>query len=133
MANTFDWFEIKVRNMEKTANFYRTLFGWKIIEKGTAEGSDYWIFDTGDEPNMENIRRGAIWLRPDDKDTGVVIYIAVGDIGAVLRKATELGGKLLFQKLTSVLPLKHISKILMTICLDSGRRKMWISDALLNK
>jgi predicted enzyme related to lactoylglutathione lyase len=66
MANTFDWIEIMTANIEETANFYEILFGWKIIQKDTAEGLDVWIFDTGGEPRVQNLRRGGIWLRPND-------------------------------------------------------------------
>lgn len=55
MANTFDWVEIRVQDTERTAAFYEDLFGWQIIRKETAGGSDYWIFDTGDEPRLENL------------------------------------------------------------------------------
>ena len=44
MATTFDWVEIRTRDTEKAATFYENLFGWKIIRKEIAEGSDYWIF-----------------------------------------------------------------------------------------
>lgn len=98
MANTFDWIEIKTRNMEETANFYENLFGWKIIRKE----DDYWIFDTGDSPRVQNIQRGGIWLRPDSENLGVVVYIAVDDIETVLKKVTELGGKPVIQDPTGL-------------------------------
>ena len=33
MVNTFDWIEIKTRDIERAANFYENLFGWKILQK----------------------------------------------------------------------------------------------------
>jgi len=93
MSNTFDWIEIRTGDIEATANFYESLFGWKIIEKETAEGLDVWIFDTADEPRVQNIQRGGLWLRPEGEPLGVVVYIVVDDIEATLRRATELGGK----------------------------------------
>lgn len=98
MANTFDWIEIKTKNIEETANFYESLFGWKIIEKETAEGLDVWIFDTGSEPRVQNLQRGGIWLRPEGEPLGVVVYIVVDDIESVLKKVTELGGKIVTPK-----------------------------------
>ena len=47
MANTFDWIEIRTRDIETTATFYESLFGWKVTEKETADGFDVWVFDTG--------------------------------------------------------------------------------------
>lgn len=98
MANTFDWVEIKTKNIEETANFYESLFGWKIIEKETAEGLDVWIFDTGSEPRVQNLQRGGIWLRPEGEPLGVVVYIVVDDIKSVLKKVTKLGGKVVTPK-----------------------------------
>jgi len=98
MANTFDWVEIMTRNIEETANFYESLFGWKTIQKDTAAGFDVWIFDTGGEPRVQNLKRGGIWLRPNSEPLGVVVYIVVDDIETILKKVTELGGKVVTSK-----------------------------------
>jgi predicted enzyme related to lactoylglutathione lyase len=98
MANTFDWVETRVGDTGRAAAFYESLFGWQVVRKETADGSDYWIFDTGDEPRTENLRRGALWLRSDEADLGTVPYIVVEDIDAALRKAVELGGKVIAPK-----------------------------------
>jgi predicted enzyme related to lactoylglutathione lyase len=93
MANTFDWIEIRVPHTETAAAFYESLFGWQVVRQETADGSDYWIFDTGGQPRSENLRRGAYWLRSNEAHLGVVPYVVVKDIDAVLRKVVELGGK----------------------------------------
>ncbi len=98
MANTFDWVEIRTRDTQKAAKFYEDLFGWKVVCRETADGSDYWIFDTGDEPRVENLRRGAMWLRPDNDDLGVVVYVVVEDIEVVLQKVVDLGGEIVLPK-----------------------------------
>ena len=98
MANTFDWVEIRTRDTDKATKFYEDLLGWKVVRKETADGSDYWIFDTGDEPRVENLRRGALWLRPDDADHGVVIYVVVEDIEAILQQVADLGGEVILPK-----------------------------------
>ena len=93
MSNTFDWIEIRTSDIEKTAQFYESLFGWRITEKETAGGSEVWIFDTGSEPRLQNLRRGGIWLRPQSEPLGIVVYIVVDDIEATLNRVVELGGK----------------------------------------
>ena len=98
MANTFDWIEIRTRDTDKAAKFYEDLFGWKVIRREAADGSDYWIFDTGGEPRTENLRRGALWLRPDDADHGVVVYVVVEDIEAILQQVADLGGEVALPK-----------------------------------
>ena len=95
MANTFDWVEIATRNVAQTANFYERLFGWKTVQKETADGFEVWIFDTGGQPQLENLRRGGIGERPADDPLGVIVYVAVDDIEAVLRRARELGGEVI--------------------------------------
>jgi len=93
MSNTFDWIEIRTSDIEKTAAFYQALFGWKITEKESSDGYDYWIFDTNGEPRMQNLRRGGIWARPVGELQGVFTFIVVEDIEAMLRRVVELGGK----------------------------------------
>jgi predicted enzyme related to lactoylglutathione lyase len=98
MANTFDWIEIRTRDAERAAVFFTTLFGWEVVRKESAGGSDYWIFDTGDEPRADNLRRGALSRMPEAADLGVVVYVVVEDIDAVLRKVTDLGGEVVLPR-----------------------------------
>jgi predicted enzyme related to lactoylglutathione lyase len=98
MANTFDWVEIGTRDVEAAAIFFEQLFGWQVVQKIAADGSAYWIFDTGDAPRLENLRRGALWLRPADKVPRVVVYVHVDSIDAVLEKAVALGGRVISPK-----------------------------------
>jgi len=98
MPNTFDWIEIRTHNIEETAHFYESLFGWEITQKETTGEFDVWLFDTGGEPRVQNLRRGGIWLRPKSEPLGVVVYIAVDDIDATLKRVTELGGKVAISK-----------------------------------
>ncbi len=98
MANTFDWIEIRTYRIEETAQFFESLFGWKITQKVAADDLPVWLFDTGGEPRLENLRRGGFWLRPADEQPGVVIYISVDDIDEILKKVVELGGKVVSPK-----------------------------------
>lgn len=93
MANTFDWIEIRTNHIDETAQFFKSLFGWQITRKLNADGSPVWLFDTGGEPRLENLRRGGFWLRTADEQPNVVVYIAVENIDEVLLKVTQLGGK----------------------------------------
>lgn len=93
MPNTFDWIEIRTDDIEQSARFYEALFGWQVTDRETADGAGVWLFDTGGEPRLENLRRGGIWLRPAGERLGVVVYVRVDDIEATLRKVVELGGK----------------------------------------
>jgi predicted enzyme related to lactoylglutathione lyase len=94
MPNTFDWLEIRTGDIDRAAHFFEQLFAWKVVRKLDAEGRDYWIFDTGDVPRLENLRRGALWLTSRGEEPRVVVYVLVDDIEATLRRAVALGGKL---------------------------------------
>ncbi len=98
MANTFDWVEIRTEDVDRAANFFERLFGWQVVEKIAADGSPYWIFETGDTPRVENLRRGALWLRPVDEHPSVVVYVHVESIDAALEKAVALGGRVIAPK-----------------------------------
>jgi predicted enzyme related to lactoylglutathione lyase len=93
MANTFDWIEIRTQDVEDQARFLKRLFGWKVVERIAEDGSPYWIFDTGAEPRVENLRRGALWLRPGNEAPRTVVYIHAEDIDATLKRVVALGGK----------------------------------------
>lgn len=98
MSNTYDWIEIRTPDVEGSAHFFERLFGWKILKRIAADRSPYWIFDTGAEPRVENLRRGAIWLRPSGEKPRTVVYILVEDIDVTLRKVVALGGKIVGSK-----------------------------------
>jgi predicted enzyme related to lactoylglutathione lyase len=98
MANTFDWVEIMTGDLEETASFYQQLFGWKVTHRDTADGFDVGIFDTGGEPRLENLRRGGIWERPPGEALGVMVYVVVDDIEAVLQRVLDLGGQVITGK-----------------------------------
>jgi len=93
MANTFDWVEIHVTDMERAADFYQGLFGWSVVRKDTADGADVCIFDTGGTPRTENLSRGGLWLRPASERLGVLVYVLVADIDTALQEAVALGGR----------------------------------------
>lgn len=61
-------------------------------------GADYWIFDTGVTPRLENLQRGAFWLRLAQQQAGVVVYMLVTSIEDVLKRAVGLGGKVIAAK-----------------------------------
>jgi hypothetical protein len=93
MANTIDWVEIRTEDIEQAARFYESLFGWRITRKEVALGMDVWLFDTGGEPHIHNLRRGGLLVVPKGEPSGIVVYILVDDIEATLSRVAELGGR----------------------------------------
>lgn len=98
MANTFDWIEIRTGDAARASRFYETVFGWKVVAKEDTEGTDYLIFDTGEEPRASSLRRGGIWMRSGEDVCGLVVYILVEDIDSILAKVKEAGGEVLSPK-----------------------------------
>jgi predicted enzyme related to lactoylglutathione lyase len=93
--NTFDWIEIRTRDIDRTMTFYAGLFGWKVIQKEMVGGSAVWIFDTNEEPRLQNLRRGGIWARSGNESQGFVVYIVVQNIDVTMKQAQVFGGRVI--------------------------------------
>jgi len=109
MVNHIDWIEIRTKDIEKTANFYEDIFGWKIVQKLDIDGRSYWIFDQGDIPREENIRRGAFCFKPNEPPR-TIFYILVEDIDETLQNVKNLGGRII-EKKTQIRPQRFCAYI----------------------
>lgn len=91
--NRFTHFEFATPDFEKTARFYRDVFGWQV-EKW--EGPvDYWLVASGDE-STPGINGG---LMPAGGEfSGTINTVEVEDIDAVLARVLENGGEVLMEK-----------------------------------
>jgi len=91
--NRFTHFELATNDFEKTAAFYRTVFGWQIQKW---EGPvDYWLVDTGDA-STPGINGGL--MQASDTFKGTVNTIEVDDIDAAIAKVKANGGEMVFEK-----------------------------------
>jgi hypothetical protein len=91
--NRFTHFEFATPDREKTAVFYRAVFGWKV-EKW--EGPvDYWLVTTGngDTPGIN----GGL-MQADDQMSGTINTIQVDDIDAAIAKVKTHGGAIILEK-----------------------------------
>jgi len=91
--NRFTHFEFATDNIEKTAAFYRAVFGWKV-EKW-AGPVDYWIVDTGDA-STPGINGGLMQAGGDF--SGTINTVEVEDIDAVIAKVKANGGTIISEK-----------------------------------
>jgi|SRR6516225_7711918 predicted enzyme related to lactoylglutathione lyase len=91
MRAPFVWFDLTVPEDTGVAGFYQGLFGWQA-GPGAGEYQD-WLLDRG-EPWAGTTRAGALpagrW----------VPYVAVDDLDAAVKKAVDLGGTVVRDKLT---------------------------------
>ena len=104
MKKTVVHFEIGCSDIEKTSEFYKVVFDWKLKKQGNSA-----TIDTGKEDALSgHINK----LRPDEPQNYVTLYIETDALNSDL-KAIELnGGKIL------VNPIK----------LPDGREFAWFKD-----
>ena len=91
--NRFTHFELVTNDFEKTAAFYRDVFGWQI-EKW-AGPVDYWTVMTGDK-DTPGINGGL--MAAGGPFSGTVNTIEVEDIDAAIAKVKAHGGEMIFEK-----------------------------------
>ena len=91
--NRFTHFELATDDLEKTAAFYREVFGWEIQKW---EGPiDYWLVTTGDR-STPGINGGL--MATDGDFRGTINTLEVEDIDASLAKALANGGEIALEK-----------------------------------
>lgn len=91
--NRFTHFELATNDLEKTAAFYRDVFGWQIQKW---EGPvDYWLVTTGDT-STPGINGGL--MKSEGPFSGTVNTIEVDDIDSYLNKVKANGGEIIFDK-----------------------------------
>ncbi len=87
--NRFTHFELATNDFEKTAAFYRDVFGWQIQKW---EGPvDYWLVTTGGE-DTAGINGGLV--EADENFKGTINTIEVDDIDAAIARVTAHGGQI---------------------------------------
>ena len=91
--NRFTHFELVTDNLEKTAAFYRDVFGWQIQKW---EGPvDYWLVTTGDE-KTPGINGGL--MQAGDQMSGTINTIEVSDLDTAIAKVKTHGGVIIVDK-----------------------------------
>jgi predicted enzyme related to lactoylglutathione lyase len=80
------------RDAESLSTFYARLFGW-TVESNNALGYRTLSSGNGGIP-------GGVWPRGEEGHNLVQIFIEVDDIDSYLKRAVELGAKVLFPKQT---------------------------------
>jgi predicted enzyme related to lactoylglutathione lyase len=91
--NRFTHFELVTTDLEKTAAFYREVFGWQVDKwEGPVE---YWLVTSGD-PSTPGINGGLMHAGPEM--TGTINTVVVDDIDAVLAKAMANGATVVMPK-----------------------------------
>jgi hypothetical protein len=89
MGQPVTHFEIAARDLDRAAQFYEDLFGWTVQEERT-EG--YRLVETA-----EGSIGGGLLKTPEDVFPYVTIYVEVADLLESLKKAEELGGKVVVE------------------------------------
>jgi uncharacterized protein len=91
--NRFIHFELATDDLERTAQFYREVFGWQIQKwEGPVE---YWTVVTGDE-STPGINGGL--MQTNGEFRGTINTIGVDDIDAAIAKVQTHGGEIVMPK-----------------------------------
>lgn len=93
-------FEIHAGDPQRAIGFYSKLFGWTFTQWGNEQ---YWLVGTGEksEPGID----GGLLPRRGDAPADMaavnafVCTVGVGDLDAMVRKLTDLGGKVALPKM----------------------------------
>ena len=88
MGNPVMQFQIISKSPEETAQFYSSLFGWKVDADNPM---GYRRIDTGSASGIQ----GGIWPAPPQAPNFVQLFTAVEDVGAAVEKAVSFGAKVL--------------------------------------
>ena len=78
--------EIPTEDIERSADFYRRVFGWQIRKRGNGSTA----FDDAVGQVSGTWVRG----RPPSTDPGLLVYIMVDNVAATLDVIVENGGKI---------------------------------------
>lgn len=85
MGNAVAFFEVTSESPERAREFYAKLFDWQLQDM-----DGYAVVDTG-------AGEGAVAGGIGPGDTGVKIYMRVDDLDAYVKKAQDLGAKVLVE------------------------------------
>jgi predicted enzyme related to lactoylglutathione lyase len=92
MAKTIDWVELRVPQACKVVRFYERVFGWKVLEERSVQGSPVVIMDMGANSTPADRRRVGIWQRQGDAPK-VAVYVTVEDLPSILKLIVKEGGR----------------------------------------
>jgi len=91
--NRFTHFELVSDDLEKTAQFYRDVFGWQVQKW---EGPvDYWLVTTGDA-STPGVNGGL--MQAEGMSKGTSNTIEVDDIDVAIARVKAHGGEIIFDK-----------------------------------
>ena len=93
MANPVIQFQILSKEPDAAAGFYSRLFGWTVHADNPM---GYRQIDTGSKDGIP----GGIWPAPPQSPNFVQLFVKVDDVTASVKKAEELGAKLLIPPTT---------------------------------
>lgn len=93
LVGEYMWFELFTRDLDQSADFYRTLFGYEVQEQeDTPDVVDYILAADG------YARAGVGSLPEESKGAPTWLgYVRVEDVAATVARAVDLGGRVLLE------------------------------------
>jgi predicted enzyme related to lactoylglutathione lyase len=98
IMNRIVHFEINADNLQRAADFYTAVFGWKI-EKWPYNGQEYWVVMTADKDSKEPGINGGLVQRskefvPASGANAFVATVQVDNFEAIEEKILAAGGRI---------------------------------------
>ena len=90
MPNPVTHWEITSKNPKKLWNYYSDLFGWQVQDVHMP-GMDYGLVDTKEKQGANGGIGGG------QGPNRVMFYVEVPDVDAMLKKAEQMGGKVIMK------------------------------------
>lgn len=95
-------FEINADNLQRAADFYKNVFGWKV-EKWPYNGQEYWVVMTAEKESKEPGINGGLVQRskaiaPTTGANSFVCTIQVDDFDTIEKRIIAAGGRVATQK-----------------------------------
>ncbi|OGW36451.1 MAG: glyoxalase [Nitrospirae bacterium GWD2_57_9] len=95
-TNPVNWFEIPVKDIEKSRKFYQAVFGYSLeVQEMAPFTIAFFPMAQGSYGSAGALIKGESYV---PSHSGTVIYFSVEDIGETLRKINANGGKTLLPK-----------------------------------
>jgi predicted enzyme related to lactoylglutathione lyase len=91
-VGSFCWDELLTNDPEKVKTFYQKVYGWSCKE--FPGGKDMWSFNAGE------VSVASLMKSPPGMQSYWLTYVAVEELDASRKKAVELGGRILVEKIS---------------------------------
>ena len=96
VMNAPSYFEIQASDLPRTADFYRSIFGW-TFSRVQGSPAEYWRIET-EGPRGGLLQRPAAAPKPEQGTNAFVCSMEVADFDATAQRIADAGGQIALAK-----------------------------------